>query len=228
MAGGPIPRKNTEVDGYFNRVVPYLNTHAERLRISTENLSALNDLYDNSSGVQDEDGWSQLWVPYSSPATVNKTIRNLISKRRKAIEGLLRGIYGDIPKSALTAKDRNTLNLRLRDSEPTTVQAVNFAPKLSIKKVSRGIQVLRFKNPETPESNAMPPGQRAEVQSFVGEAGLAGKDVPFAPLQDTGRHLLQVNYDPKNRGKTAYYRARYKTATGKVGPWSKVVSEIVL
>ncbi len=88
------------------------------------------------------------------------------------MENILRTIYGDIPASALTAKGRITLRLPLRDTKPTTIQPVDFAPVLSFVKVSNGIQVVRFKNPGTPDSNAMPPNQHAEVQQFVGDAGL--------------------------------------------------------
>jgi len=229
MAGGPFPKKSTEVNDYFNRVIPYLNTHAARLRVSTENLSALNALFDNnSSAAQNELGWSQLWPLYFSRATVTPTIRDIIKARRAQMETILRTIYDDIPKSAFTANDRNTLHLPLRDSTPTTIQAVDFAPLLSFEKVSNGIQVVRIKNPETPDSNAMPPKQHAEVQQFIGEAGLKDKEVPFVPLQDIGKHLLQVDFVPEQKGKTAYYRARYKTRTGKTGPWSDVVSELVL
>ena len=74
----------------------------------------------------------------------------------------------------------------------------------------------------------MPPNQDVEVQQFIGNSGLADNDIPFAPMEDTGKHLLQVNFTPEQKEKTAYYRARYKTDTGKTGPWSDVQSEIVL
>ena len=128
----------------------------------------------------------------------------------------------------LDTGDLAALGLTVPDTEPTTITAVDFAPNLSFHKVSTGIHIVRIKNPETPDSNAMPPSQKAEVQSFVGDAGLADNDVPFAPLQDSGKHLLKVEYEPTDKGKTAYYRARYKTATGKTGPWSAVASELVL
>lgn len=229
MAGGPFPTKNTEVNDYFNLVVPYLTTHATRLGVSTENLGSLDALYDNNSSAEQSDlGWSQLWVLYSNRDTVTPSIREIVQTRKEEIETLLRSIYDDIPQSALTTNDRNTLNLPERDSTPTEIQAVDFAPVLSFEKVSNGIQVVRFQNPETPDSNAMPPNQDAEVQQFVGASGLADNDIPFAHMEDTGKHLLQVNFTPEQKEKTAYYRARYKTDTGKTGPWSDVVSEIVL
>ena len=128
----------------------------------------------------------------------------------------------------LDTGDLAGLGLTVPDTEPTAIPAVDFAPDLSFKKVSTGIQIVRIKNPETPDSNAMPPNQKAEVQSFVGDAGLADNDVPFAPLQDSGKHLLKVAHLPAQKGKTAYFRARYKTNTGKTGPWSAVESELVL
>ena len=228
--GGPFPSKNTAVNDYFDTVAPYLNANDARLGVSAGNLSTLNDFYDNGGGgvPQSELGWTQLWVLYSNPDQVNKSIRDNVKIRREEMEDILRTIYDDIPNSALTTNDRNTLNLPLRDSEPTAIQAVDFAPVISFEKVSNGIQIVRFQNPETPDSNAMPPNQDAEVQQFVGDADLDDNDVPFVPMQDTGKHLLQVDFIPTQKGKTAYYRARYKTDTGKVGPWSDVVSEIVL
>ena len=226
--GGPFPEKNTDLNDYFDLVTPYLGNNDARLGVSAENLATLNTTYDNSTGVPTEDGWSQIWVKYSDPAVVNKTVRDLLTTRKKQMEDILRAIYDDIPKSALNAIDRNTLHLPERDTTPTTIQAVDFAPVLSFEKVSNGIQIVRFQSPETPDSNAMPPNQDAEVQSFVGEANLDDNDILFAGLQDTGKHLMQVDYLPAAKGNTAYYRARYKTDTGKVGPWSDVQSEIIL
>ena len=226
--GGPFPTKNTELNDYFDTVTPYLGTHATRLSVSAENLATLDALYDTGSVPQSELGWSQLWVVYTDEDAVNKGIRDNVKIRRKEMEDILRDIYDDIPKSALTTNDRNTLHLPERDTTPTTIQAVDFAPVISFEKVSNGIQIVRFQNPETPDSNAMPPDQDAEVQQFVGDADLDDNDVPFAHKEDTGKHLLQVDFIPEQKGKTAYYRARYKTETGKTGRWSDVVSEIIL
>lgn len=228
MAGGPFPTTNEEINSYFDTVVPYLVANDARLGVSAGNLSTLNTFYNNSTGVPTEDGWSQIWVNYSDPAVVNKTTRDLLKVRKKQMKETLSTIYDDIPKSALNEVDRNTLRLPERDTTPTTIQAVDFAPVLSIDKVSNGIQVVRFQNPETPDSNAMPPNQHCEVDRYVGEANLEDNDVPFAHFEDTGKHLMQVNYAPEDKGKTAYYRARYETDTGKTGPWSDVQSEIVL
>lgn len=226
--GGPFPTENSLINDYFVLVVPYLENNAARLAIEAGNITTLNTLFDNSSGVPSDDGWSQIWVSYSDPAVVNKTFRDRLKARKKQMQDHLRVIYADIPNSKFIDTDRNTLNIHERDSTPTAIQPVDFSPVISFDKVDNGIQIVRFQNPETPDSNAMPPNQDCEVDRFVGEADLADNDVPFAHLEDTGNHLLQVDYEPEDKGKTAYYRARYETDTGKTGPWSDVQSEIIL
>ncbi len=228
MAGGPFPDKNSEINGYFNSVIPYLTANAARLLIDSTYLSDLDTLYDNSTGVEEEDGWSQLWVVYDDAAKVNTTIRNLIKARKKQIKELLQKIYGDLPKSKLTQQDRLTLHIPERDTEPTPVPVATHAPVISFEEVNNGIQIVRFQNPDTPDSNAMPPNQHVELEQYVGDSGIADNDVPFHHFEDTGKHLLTVEFDPTDKEKTAYYRARYETDTGKTGPWSDVQSEIVL
>ena len=223
-----FPTTFTEINDYFNSVTPYLNSNDARLGVSAPNLLILNTAYDRDVVVLDDQGWIQLWPQYTDKGGVNDNIRNAVNTRRDDMKTILRSIYDDIPESALTITDRNTLNLPVRDTTPTAVPAVDFAPVISFEKVSNGIQVLRFQNPETPDSNAMPPNQGAEVDHFVGAAGIADNDIEFELMEDTGKHLLQANFEPTDKGKTAYYRARYKTDTGKTGPWSDVASEIVL
>ena len=226
--GGPFPTENAELNGYFNTVTVYLPANEARLGIDAADLSALDTLYDNSTGEQEEDGWSQLWIVYDDAAKVTTTIRNLIKARKQEMQTLLRKIYGDLPKSKLSEQDRLTLDLPERDTEPTTIQAVDFGPVISFDKIDNQIHILRFQNPETPDSNAMPAGQHVELQRHIGDAGLEDNDVPFAHFEDTGKHLFQVDYEPEDKGKTAYYRGRYETDTGKTGPWGDVQSEIVV
>ena len=225
---GPFPASLTDANNYFDTVTPYLNANEVRLGMSGANKTTLNNFYDKSGVVQNDLGWKQLWVLYTNPDTVTKSVRDIIKVRRKQMEDILRLIYGDIPNSALTANDRNVLNLPLRDTNPTPIQPVDFAPVISFDDVQNEIQVLRFQNPNTPDSNAMPPNQKVEIQTFIGAANLAPAAIVFVPLSDSGKHLYKVTLLAAQKGQTAYYRARYKTETGKVGPWSDVVNELIL
>jgi len=225
---GPFPSPLPEFNDYVDIVQPYLNANYVRLGVTIANLTVLNNFYDQAGVVQNDLGWKQLWVLYTNTDTQTKSVRDILKTRRSDLETQLRLIYGDIPKSALTANDRNTLNLPLRDTTPTPIQPVDFAPVISFDEIRNGIQVLRFQNPNTPDSNAMPGGQKVEIQTFVGNANIPDNNIVFAPYADSGRHLVKVTLLPTQKGLTAYYRARYKTETGKVGPWSDVVSEIIL
>lgn len=227
-SSGPFPTIYADLNDYFNTVVPFLNAEHARLAVSIPNLTALNDFYDKGGVAQNLLGWKQLWIPYSNPDTVTKGIRDVLKTRRGQMQDRLRLIYNDIPESFLTENDRNTLNLPLRDSNTTPIQPVAFFPLISYEKITNGIHTLRFKNPQTPDTDAMPPNQVVELWSFVGAAGLADNAIPFTLLRDTGKHLTQINFLPAQKGQTAYYRARYKTPTGEYGPWSDVTSEIVL
>lgn len=225
MAQAKFPTTFTELNEYFGTAAPYIDANRSRLSVSTENNDALQLLHDDPATGN---GWLQVYPLTTNRATSTGALRDKRDNLRTAIVEKLREIYGDMPESVLTEDDRNSLRIFVRDTTPTEIQPVDFAPVLSFEKVSNGIQIVRLQNPETPDSNAMPPNQDAELQSFVGDADLDDNDIPFAGLQDTGRHLLQVDYLPVAKGRTAYYRARYKTDTGKVGPWSDVQSEIIL
>ncbi len=225
MAKAKFPTSLKELNTYFGTTVPYIAANGTRLSVSSANNDVLQLLYtDPATG----NGWIQVYPLTTNRATSTGSLRDKRDNLRTNIVAKLKEIYGDVPESVLTVDDRNNLRIFVRDTTPTEIQPVDFAPVLSFEKVSNGIQIVRFQNPETPNSNAMPTNQGAEVQRFVGDAGLEENDVPFAHFKDTGKHLLQVDYQPGEKGKTAYYRSRYETATGKTGPWSDVVSEIVL
>jgi hypothetical protein len=228
MSDGPFPQPVNDFNDYIDTVTPYINANAASLSVSGANLDALNQLVDKPGVSQSNLGWRQLWLLYTSPDTVTKSIRDIVKQRRAQLEAQLRIIYGDIPQSFLTPNSRNVLNLPQRDFNPTPIQAVNFAPVISFDKISNGIQVLRFQNPQTPDSNAMPDNQKVEIQNFIGAANLPENSIQFQPLMDSGKHLLKITQQPQQKGLTAYYRARYKTNSGKTGPWSDVASEIIL
>jgi len=226
--GGPFPTKNSEFNDYSNTVTPYLNANAVRLSVSGANLTILNTFYDNPGVVQNDLGWKQLWALNINDDTTTKTISDLVRIRRTDMEDTLRLIYGDIPKSALTVSDRNTLNIPLRDSTPTPVPVLTFAPDVEIDETRNGVQVLRVTNPQTPDTDAMPPNQKAELQTFVGAANIPDNNIAFVGLKTTSKHLNTVNFLPAQKGQTAYYRGRYVNPKGEQGPWSDVTSEIIL
>ena len=223
-----FPTTNDDSNNYYNIVDPYINVNSARLTVSAANLTVLNTFYDNGGVAQNDLGWMQLWVLYSNEDTSTTTIKGLVRVRREQMNTALRTIYDDIPESFLTANDRTTFRIPDPNAASNPVPILTFPPDVDVESSSNGVQILRFSNPQTPDSDAMPPNQVVEVQTFIGAPNLPDNSVPFVVLRDSSKHLLTVTYTPDQKGQTAYYRALYKNPKGETGPWSDVESEIIL
>jgi len=127
----------------------------------------------------------------------------------------------------VTDAQKVDLGVTVRDTVPTRIDAVNFAPQLVVDKISGGVHTLRFRNPEDPSSKKMPKGQRIILRTAVG-----ANDIPEDQIQWTGfltvkRFLYDVHYTEGDKGKTAYYNAYYESNRGERGPWGDVIDAIV-
>lgn len=107
MAQGIFPPKDADFNDYFGIVYAYLTDPANlaRFLISASNMAQLST-YKMS--------WDTLYPQSQNTNTATKTIIDNKNILRADIEELLRDIYDDTPKSALTTGDRNTLNLHER------------------------------------------------------------------------------------------------------------------
>ncbi len=57
---------------------------------------------------------------------------------------------------------------------------VDYTPQMSLETNAHLGHTLRFQNPKTPESGAIPEGQEIYLESYMGEANMADADIPFA------------------------------------------------
>ena len=135
-ARGIFPTKDPEFNTYINTGIPYLDTHKARLGVSNANINALKDLHDDPGGTS---GWLQIYPLSKNLATRTKTITGLKNTLRDQIEDSMRDIFDDIPKSALTQTDRDTLNLKERDTTPTARAQITTAPFVDFKAEEGGI-----------------------------------------------------------------------------------------
>ncbi len=104
---GIFPTKDGDFNTYFGTAATYLTTNATSLNVSAGNVTALATL---------KGFWDTKYPQSQDVNTATKTIIEEKTGVRDAIEDLLREIFGDIPQSALTAADRNTLNLHERQA----------------------------------------------------------------------------------------------------------------
>ena len=127
----------------------------------------------------------------------------------------------------VTDAQRVDLGVTVRDTEPTRIDAVGFAPQLVVDKISGGVHTLRFSNPEDPHSKKMPKGQKIILRTAVGAADIPESEIPWSGTEIVTRFLHDVSYTVDDKGKTAYYSACYESNRGERGPWSDVIDAIV-
>jgi hypothetical protein len=235
MAEGRFPTKDADFNTHFGTVVAYLNTHSVRLLITAVVLSALGDL---------KTLWDDLYPKSTNTDTATKSIKDQKRQVRKDIETLLREIYADIPNSVLITSDRNTLNLKERDTTPTARGKINTVPGVIIQaRTGRLIDVeCRVTGDSTrpsrhPDSDAIE--WRCNVAPLADTApttpppGDPTTRVPDAPAFRTGivsKAKFTVQLPPEDAGKMADVQCRWVNITdsSKNSEWSAVVTVMVV
>lgn len=127
----------------------------------------------------------------------------------------------------VTDAQKVDMGVTVRDTEPTTIGAVNFAPQFAVDKISFGTHTLRFSNPEDPNSKSMPRGQKIILRIAVGAADIPEDQIPWSDAKTVKRFLHTVHYTAGDKSKTAYYKCCYESNRGGRGPWSDVVDAVV-
>ena len=129
---------------------------------------------------------------------------------------------------SVTDAQKVDLGVTVRDTEPTPIGAVDFAPQLVVDKISGGVHKLRFSNPEDPESKKMPRGQKIIMRTAVGAADIPEDQIPWSQVRIVVKRFLHtMSLNPSDKGKTAYYQVWYESNRGEAGPLSAVVTAIV-
>jgi hypothetical protein len=219
MPGAHIfPPADADFNSYVDAVIPYLVTNAARLGVSADNVTLLN-------GWQGK--WDGNWAAYKDPTRHTPVVTKAKNDLRREIEVALRGVYGDIPQSALTTDDRAVLHLKARDTHGTRIGVMDHAPSLAIDATTHLQHTLRLTDPGTPGSKAMPEGQKIVLQFFVGAANLPDAKIVFGNAQNVTRFLVTEGFTEEQVGQTCYYRCCYENTHSERSPWSAVVSSVV-
>ena len=206
-----FPRKDSEINTYFRRVVPYLDLNKLRLLIQEAVILLLQDLLSQ---------WTDIYSESQNPDVRTTAITLTKNTVKKELTKQLRSTYNDIPKSLLTIDDRVVLNLKERDTIMTPIALVKYAPKASLESYSHLEHLLRIVDPTNPDTKEMPYGHKVEIQ-------MAYKTTEAPIWQEVGiasRFLYYVNFEEEDLGKTVMYRFRYINTTGKQGKWSNILT----
>lgn len=227
-----FPERDAEFSLYFHRVVNYLYgtdtpdpTPPSSLPFNTirlgMNIDSLTPLWKQFNE------WADVFPKSQNPDVRTRAITSEKNELRKQIEARLREMYHDIPESKLKTDDRETFNLKKRDTQPTPAPIAGHAPAPALEKTAHLVQTLRIVDPANPHTQSMPKGQKVLLERFVGNAGLAEATIPFGNAETVSRFLHRVLFTASEVGKTVYYRCRYINTRGLQGPSSAVISAVI-
>lgn len=228
-----FPSRDGDFDNYANSKYAYLKANEARLGINSAGILAILGPPPTPAGPPPGTNatpgtWNYVYPLESNPETFTHPLKLQKDSLRAQLETAFRTVYGDIPQSVLTADDRTALNLPERDTVPTPVGVKDNAPIVSFEPSVHTLQTIRFGNPDDPQTQAMPQGQKIMLERFVGEKGLDPATINFGSAQVVTRFLQKVQYTETDVGKTAYLRACYVNTRGEKGPYSAVVSSVII
>ncbi len=221
MADGIFPKKDAEFNTYFGTVTPYLTANATRLNVSSGNVTALGTL---------KTSWDIKYPQSQDPNTATKTIIDEKTDLRLDIEDLLRSIYGDIPKSALTTADRNTLNLKERKPGAPRPQ-IETAPSVILQALGNLRVRLSFRVEDNESRPSIhPESDGLELKAMTGNTPPKGfNDSGLTSLISSKARFIHIFEDSQLAGQTFYIYARWinKTDAKKSGPWSLLAQVVI-
>lgn len=144
---------------------------------------------------------------------------------REDYEEFLRGFTAQWIRFNKKVNDaaKASLGLTVPDTVPTAVTPVDYGPVLSIDDIRHMLHKIRVADPENPNTQAMPKGHKLVLERFIGEADLKGGDINWKVYKEVGRFLIKSQFTEADKGKTAYYRARYITTRGEYSPYGNTL-----
>jgi hypothetical protein len=185
---------------------------------------------DQAALVVLQTAWANAWTvakdkgSHTSAQTVAK------DEARTAYEQALRIFVSQWLRSntLVTDDQRRDLGITVRDSERTPIGIKTNAPLITFDPAVHTVQTVRFGNPDDPHTQAMPAGQKVFLERFVGDKGLDPAVISFGNAQVVTRFLHTIQYTEADVGKTVYLRACYVNTKGEKGPFSPVLSAVIM
>ncbi|MBC7643248.1 MAG: hypothetical protein H7174_13100 [Flavobacterium sp.] len=136
----------------------------------------------------------------------------------------LRSIYADIPASALTVEDRNTLNIAERSTTRTPAPVPTTKPIAQVDTSKRLEHTISFTNEDG--SAGKPAGVRGcQIWFKIGDPAIDPNELSYMATDSASPYTYHFSGD--NAGKNAYYWLRWENTRGETGPWSDVVMATV-
>ncbi|MGB4776266.1 MAG: hypothetical protein WBP45_13910 [Daejeonella sp.] len=206
-----FPNAEGVLDTYFKLVVAYLITHAVRLLVSEKNQADM---------LTQLETWNTIYPLSKNVDTRTTTITKSKDKVKEELQTTLRSVYRDIPESALTIGDRNTLNLPERSTTYTNAPVPSSKPVAKVSTDQRLQHTVSFTDFDG--SLAKPAGVRGcQIWMKIGSPVAHISELSY--LATDTRSPYTCLFDVADAGKAVYYWLRWENTRGETGPWSDAV-----
>ena len=207
----PFPSKEADLNIYFQAVVAYLILNKVRLLLSAGNQALLTAQLAT---------WNAVYPASQNTNTRTKSIVENKDIAKENLMGTLRLVYADIPNSALTVEDRNTLNIAERSTSRTPASVPTTKPIGQIDTSMRLEHTISFTDQDG--SVAKADGVRGcQIWFKIGEPAIDPSELSYMTTDTASPFTYQ--YNGVNAGKAVYYWLRWENTRGETGPWSDVV-----
>lgn len=217
-----FPTKDAERNTYYNTVIPYANDPANQARLGITD-GVINPI------VASLATWNLAYPQAKNDATSTKVLIQQKDDLIEEIEEALSEMYDDIPASTLTLTDRNTFNLKERDTITTPRGQINDVALSKIKGMEGARMEFRLRtDADASRASRHPLSDGAEIVYTVGTTAPASPtDCNKTIFSSKAKGTFDVGIE--NAGKKVFGFVRWKNNTdnSKSGPWSQMFSAVI-
>lgn len=173
--------------------------------------------------------WSLAYAAAVNPSTRTPVNVNAKDVARIGLLTMVRPYAVQISLNAgVLSADKIAIGVNPRTTGQTPVAAPTSAPILSLIGATFLQHLLRYKDEGAPSTSRAKPANVVQIQLYAAVSATLVSDPNVLPLKTaTTKVPITVTWESSDRGKTAYYAARWITRRGLVGPWSDILPIIV-
>lgn len=216
-----IPSGDADFNLWQDNLLNFLSAPANRtrLQLSEADLSVVS---------APQGAWERDYPAHLEAQRAALVASNAKNSARAALEEALRPFIAVLQKNAnLSDADRTALRITVPAVTRQAAPVPTSAPVGSVDFSRRLTHSISFRDENTPQTKAKPDGVRgAQIYIQIGGSVPSGPD-GFSFLATDTRAPYVHAFEMNDIGKTVHYLLRWENTTGKVGPWSEIVSAVV-
>ena len=166
------------------------------------------------------------WVKHGDPNTHTTIVTEVFQKDIELVKENFDDLFSDIKEPSYTIADRQTFNMFER-VVGSPIPVADYSPVFIIRSVAFLILKLLFINSATPNSRAMPKGNKIFFEYYIGLPGLTAGNIPFANGKNITNAYYTLQFQETDLGKTIYMHCYYENNRGQRSPVSVTISKLI-